>query len=139
MGLLLLMCCLLSKTSPYQSVNTELLCLREWSWGAVTDQRREGRRLQSAGRPRVPGCSSSWCGKWAASCGRTGFWAAEPQLAALWPEPGRQRCPWWGWPTTSAQLSGESPGNTQRHVESRQLVCFSQTLELMNSTWIHDF
>ena len=72
----------------------------EWRWGW-------------AGRWRVPGCSSSWCWRWGACCDHMASSSAEPRWEAQLPEPGMQKCPWWGSPTTSALPSGESPADVR--------------------------
>lgn len=67
-------------------------------------------RWEWAGRPRGPRCSWSWCWRWGAYCGRTASSSAETLWEVLSPGPETQRCPWLGWPTTSALLSAENPG-----------------------------
>ena len=73
-------------------------------------QQRAERKWWWAGTRPGRGCSSSWCGRWEACCGRMASLAAGPLWGAPWPERGRRRCPWSGWPKASVRLWEESPG-----------------------------
>lgn len=77
-------------------------------------QQRAVWRWWWADRLHARGCSLSWCWRWEACCDRMASSSAETLWEVLSPGPEMQKYPWSGSPTTSALLSGESPGEMEQ-------------------------